>query len=88
MVRKGKRKLRSHGTESRKQERKLNCADSEKEDSVSKRSPTAVFTNISWLWGKKPKYAQGTVLLKTLFLIKTQGILNERDTTKENIKVC
>lgn len=45
-VRKGKRKRRSHGTGTRKQERKLNCADSEEEDNVSKRLPTAIFTNI------------------------------------------
>lgn len=60
------------------------------EDNVSKRSPTPVFTNITWLWEKRNKteYAQGTVFLKALFLIKIQGILNERDTTKENMKVC
>lgn len=46
LVRKVKRKLRSHGTGTRKQERKQNCTESEKEDEVSKRSPTAIFTNI------------------------------------------
>lgn len=45
LIRKGKRKLRSHGTETRKWERKLNHTDSERAENVSKTSPTVIFTN-------------------------------------------
>lgn len=91
LIRKGKRKLRSHGTEARKQERKLNHTDSEKAENVSKRS--LLFSPTFCGYAKKKtnpttQYAYRTVFLNTLCLIKTQGIPNERDTTKEKMKLC
>lgn len=71
-IRKGKRKLKSQGTETMKQERKLNHTDSERAEVVSKRWPTAIATTFSGGYAKKPNQcAQGTAFLKTLICMKT-----------------
>lgn len=51
-IRKGKRKLKSQGTETMKQERKLNHTDSERAEVVSKRWPTPIATTFSGGYAK------------------------------------